>query len=279
MIRILHLSDPHFGAADPAIAEAFLLQAASLHPDLTVLSGDLTMRARTRELAAARDFVARLPRPLLMIPGNHDIPAFNQPIDRFFRPFRRYQNTFGPQLEPALTVPGATALSLNSTRAFGPYADWSEGHLSPLQLESLAPRFARQPAAPLRVLVLHHPLLAPPGLAREVVKPLASLLHTIHEARLDLILCGHFHLSHLATAGTLSGWKAVISQAPTVCSTRLYGQAQGFHEIIHSGARIEILLHEFSTSRFFLKSKHHFSRSPEGWVSEGHDTDEILSTL
>ncbi len=279
MIRILHLSDPHFGAADPALAEAFVGRAKRMMPDFTVLSGDLTMRARRSELKAARSFVDRLPRPFLMIPGNHDIPALNQPVDRFFSPFKRYQSTFGKDLEPEATVGGLHAVSLNSTRAFGPYTDWSEGRLSETQLQKMRTRFAKSPQGAKRLLVIHHPLLAPKGYGREVVKPLPELLAAVDHARLDLILCGHFHRSHLATAGTLSGWKCVVSQAPTVCSTRLQGEPQGFHEIIVSDDRIDIIHHAFSAGCFVIKSKHRFSRGPQGWNSGGDDTDEILSTV
>jgi len=130
MIRILHLSDPHFGAADPAIATRFLAQARELAPDLTVLSGDLTMRARRRELIEARSFVEHLPRPRLVIPGNHDIPALNQPLQRIFAPFKRYRETFGDELEPVHTAPGLHVVSMNSSKAFNTSIDWSLGVLS-----------------------------------------------------------------------------------------------------------------------------------------------------
>ena len=103
MMRILHLSDPHFGAADPLVASAFLAKAEKIAPDVTILSGDLTMRARWPELADAKAFVERLPRPRLVIPGNHDIPALNQPFDRFFAPFKRYRQTFGGNITGSVT--------------------------------------------------------------------------------------------------------------------------------------------------------------------------------
>ncbi len=279
MTRILHLSDPHFGASDPDIAEEFLRHAGRIAPDFTVLSGDLTMRARHKELAAAKSFVERLPRPFLVIPGNHDIPGGNQPFHRFFLPFKRYQDAFGHEIEPEEKIPGIHLVSLNSVRAFGWYADWSEGRLSPSQFQRLEHRLAQSPGGAFRILVLHHPLLSPEGHGREVVQPLPGLLAAIDRTRLDLILCGHFHLSHLATAGTLSGWKCVVSQAPTVCSTRLQGQPQGFHEITLSGERMEIAHHAFSGGCFAIRSRHHFSRSPAGWIAGDENTDEILSTF
>jgi 3',5'-cyclic AMP phosphodiesterase CpdA len=265
MTRLLHLSDPHFGASDPAVAEAFLAHAAGMKPDITLVSGDLTMRARRSELDAARDFVNRLPSPRLVIPGNHDIPLINQPFDRFFHPFGRYQETFGEELEPELVDGNVRIISLNSSRAFGFHADWSEGRLSKRQLASIRRRLPEPEPGGLRVLMLHHPLLELNIPGREVVKPLAGLLRAIEDARVDVVLCGHFHRSQIHAAGLTDSWRAVISQAPTVCSTRLQGEPQGFHEIRHDGDRLEAAHHIYQDGGFVEAGVSVFSRNGTGW--------------
>lgn len=264
MIRLLHLSDPHFGAADALVAAAFLERAAELAPNFTLLSGDLTMRARRCELAAAREFVDALPTPTLLIPGNHDIPGLNQPFDRFFRPFQRFRQTFGMDLEPELFADGLHVVSLNSTRAFGLHADWSEGKVSESQLHLADSRFAAGSPA-LRVLMLHHPLLAPAGHRRAVVDPLPDLLGMIARSRVDLILCGHFHRSLIATIGPDDSWQGIVSQAATVCSTRLQGEPQGFHEIHVTGDDMEIIRHRYIGGRFVSDAAFHFRRGVAGW--------------
>lgn len=264
MIRLLHLSDPHFGSADGVVASAFLERAAELAPDLTLLSGDLTMRARRCELTAAREFVDALPSPALFIPGNHDIPGLNQPLDRFFSPFHRYQKTFGADLEPEFLADGLHVVSLNSTRAFGFHADWSEGKLSKSQLQRADSRFAVGSPA-LRVLMLHHPLMAPAGHRRAVVDPLPDLLGLIARSRVDLILCGHFHRSHLATIGADESWHGIVSQAATVCSTRLQGEPQGFHEIQVTGDSMKIIRHRYIDGRFVSDAIFPFQRGEVGW--------------
>ncbi|RYD54181.1 MAG: metallophosphoesterase [Verrucomicrobiaceae bacterium] len=264
MTRLLHLSDPHFGAADEATARAFLDCAAELAPDLTVLSGDLTMRARRVELTAAQSFFDQLPQPRFIIPGNHDIPAFNQIFDRFFRPFRRYRQTFGDDLEPTLRTADVEIVGLNSSRGIGPQLDWSKGLLSQQQLEQAAQRFASTSPG-LRILTLHHPLLAPPDHRRDVVKPLPGLLSLLAESRVDLVLCGHFHQSLIGTASKDTAWSTIISQAPTVCSTRLQGEPPGFHMIHHDGDRLQVVLHRFDQTRFVEVGSVEFHRSEAGW--------------
>lgn len=267
MIRILHLSDPHFGAADPKVAEAFLRIAPSFSPDHTILSGDLTMRARTREYDDSRRFTAALPRPLFVIPGNHDIPAANQPFDRFFSPFRRHCASYGENLEPEFIGGNLHIASTNSVRAFGFHADWSDGFLSPEQLARMEKQFLARSGLP-RILVLHHPLLAPDGHERAVVHPLPGLLESIARASVDLVLCGHFHVSRIATAGLLGGWNCIVSQAPTVCSTRLQGEPQGFHEIRLEESRVEVILHQYQEGDFVPGPPVVFTKNgASGWES------------
>ncbi|MCW1922477.1 metallophosphoesterase [Luteolibacter arcticus] len=264
MTRLLHLSDPHFGAADEATARAFLDCAADLAPDFTVLSGDLTMRARRAELQAAKSFVEQLPHPRFVIPGNHDIPAFNQLFDRVFRPFRRYRETFGRDLEPSLRSGAVEIVGLNSSRGIGFHLDWSKGRLSPQQLDQAAPRFGKSSPG-LRVLTLHHPLLAPPDHRRDVVKPLPPLLSLLAAARVDLVLCGHFHQSRIGVIGQDATWSTIVSQAPTVCSTRLQGEPPGFHVIHHDGDSLRVVLHRFNENRFVESGSLELYRDQSGW--------------
>ncbi len=277
MTRILHLSDPHFGAVEPAIVAKFVALASAMKPDITVLSGDLTMRARPHELSAARAFVEQLPKPLLMIPGNHDVPLLNQPFDRFFRPFHRYHRTFERELEPELITGSAHVVGLNSARAFGPYFDWSEGRVSREQLARVENSFAKSPEGRLRILVTHHPLLELPTRRRAIIKPLKPLLETIEAAKVDLVMCGHFHLSQILLAGASDQWRAVISQAPTVTSTRLKGEPQGFHEFAIGPDRIEAIHHHYKDEAFVPARRFAFIRGEKGW-NESPD-QEIHSAL
>lgn len=266
MNRILHLSDPHFGAADPLIASAFLTNTATLKTELTLLSGDLTMRATRSELLAAKAFVDQLQTPLLMIPGNHDIPAINQPFDRFFRPFSRYLATFHTPLEPTFENEHLHILCLNSSRPFGFHTDWSNGRLSTKQLARITETFAETPDKKIKILVTHHPLLELKVHGRQTIKPLPKLMEALENARVDLVLCGHFHRSQIATDTLQGSWKTIISQAPTVCSTRIYGEPQGFHEIRISPESAEIIHHTWQDGKFLPQAKFPFERNQHGWT-------------
>ena len=89
MKTIAHISDLHFGRDIPHVAEALAADLTAQHPTLVVASGDLTQRARGREFRAAHDYLARLPHPQLVVPGNHDVPLYDV-ARRFLAPLTRY---------------------------------------------------------------------------------------------------------------------------------------------------------------------------------------------
>src|SRR5579875_2925577 len=101
MRRIVHLSDLHFGRTRPDLLGPLLESIHAAAPDLVAVSGDLTQRARAGQFAAARRFLAALPRPVLVVPGNHDVPL-DAAWARLLWPWRRYRHWIGRDLEPWL---------------------------------------------------------------------------------------------------------------------------------------------------------------------------------
>ena len=99
MRTVVHLSDLHFGRVDPGMIEPLVTTVKALQPDLVAISGDLTQRAREREFREARTFLARLPSPQIVVPGNHDLPLHNV-FKRFVDPLRLYRRCITDNLEP-----------------------------------------------------------------------------------------------------------------------------------------------------------------------------------
>lgn len=113
MSRVLQISDPHFGTEQPHVMQALLRLSSEQQPDVTLLSGDITQRARRAQFAAAREFIQQLPGPVLAVPGNHDIPLFNL-VARWLNPYGNYRRAFGDQLEPECETEGLLLLCLNT---------------------------------------------------------------------------------------------------------------------------------------------------------------------
>lgn len=250
MTRLMHLSDLHFGAEVGEAVEALVLAAARLKPDAILIGGDFTMRARRREWAAASAFLDRLEAPTLSIPGNHDIPGFNDPWQRLVRPLKRYRESIDPDPEPAATFGDVEVVGLNTARRFGaPSFDWSHGAVSVAQCLGLPLRFRGD--TPLRAVIVHHPLTAPEGQRRKLLKRDGLLLAALETARVDLLLAGHFHQSHVGLLKTpgRSG-DLVLSHVSTACSWRTQGEAMGFHLVEAGPGRIVVRRFRFGDGAF-----------------------------
>ena len=194
MSLLIQISDTHFGTEQPAVVAALCRLTHQLQPDVAMLSGDITQRARRNQFAAAREFVGRLNVPhVLAIPGNHDIPLFDV-LARLRFPYRNYSRAFGTDLEPQLDSDGLLVLALNTTRA----VRHKDGEVSRQQIDRVAAQLQRARPGQLRIVVTHQPV----HVIRTV--DLKNLLHG-HEAAVrtwaaagaDLIMGGHIHLPYV----------------------------------------------------------------------------------
>jgi 3',5'-cyclic AMP phosphodiesterase CpdA len=217
---LLQVSDPHFGTERPEVVEALVRLAHAQRPEVLVLSGDLTQRARRAQFEAARRFVQRLAVPhVLAVPGNHDVPLYNLPA-RLLDPYRGFRRCFGPQLEPEHQSDDLLVLCVKTTRR-GRHKD---GEVSRAQVERVAERLGRAQPQQLRVVVTHQPV--------HVIRASdeANLLHGAEgaiaawsAAGVDLVLGGHIHLAHVRplserVPGARRGWSV---QAGTAVSHRV----------------------------------------------------------
>lgn len=216
MTVLLQVSDPHFGTERSTVVDALTALARQQRPDLVVLSGDITQRARPAQFHAARAFTDHLGAPVLAVPGNHDIPLFNL-WTRLRHPYARYAAAFGTDLDPVHRSQGLLVVGVNTTRAWR----HKDGEISPPQVERVAALLKGATAAQLRIVVVHQPI----AVTRD--DDLPNRLHG-HEAALqrwatsgaDLVMGGHIHLPYvMALKGLARPMWAV--QAGTAVSTRV----------------------------------------------------------
>lgn len=221
MSLILQISDTHFGTEQADVVEALVRLVKDERPDLIILSGDITQRARRSQFAAARAFVDRLaPVPLLAIPGNHDIPLFNIGM-RLLAPYANYSRAFGAELEPVFEREQLLVLGVNTTRP-DRHAD---GEVSLAQVQRVAERLARAQPGQLRIVVTHQPICALlPEDEHNVLQGHAAAVRRWSEAGADLILGGHIHLPYVVALSERHPYLARAMwavQAGTAVSSRL----------------------------------------------------------
>ncbi|MBC7986505.1 MAG: metallophosphoesterase, partial [Sphingomonadaceae bacterium] len=161
MPRLFHVSDLHFGAEDRAALDWFAAVARAETPDAIVVTGDLTMRARSHEFEAAGRWLESLGRPITVEPGNHDLPYFN-PFARFLAPYRRY-GAIERMIERPLEIAGVAIVPLKTTARFQWrwVWNWSKGFVSDRALSGALARVQAAPAGDIILAACHHPLIEP----------------------------------------------------------------------------------------------------------------------
>lgn len=231
MTRLLHLSDTHFGTTVEPVLHAVRELVAQAQPDLVLVGGDITQRARRGQFALARDFIRSLGRPVLAVPGNHDIPLFNV-FARALNPYGNYRRALGATLEPVFDGDQVLAIGVNSTRP----RRRKDGEVSPAQVQRVAQRLRAARPGQLRVVLMHHPVRAVEEsdtanllIGRELAVPAWV------DAGVDLILGGHIHLPYVVPLFGSQGPQgrgAWAVQAGTATSWRVRGSVPNSLNII-----------------------------------------------
>src|SRR5471032_1577415 len=131
MRTIVHLSDLHFGRVDAALLAPLRALVERLEPDVVVVSGDLSQRARSSEFIAARHFLDTLPQPQIVVPGNHDVPLYNV-FQRVLSPLGKYLSIVTSDLEPSYIDDEIAVVGVNTARSL----TWKRGSIDRHQVDA-----------------------------------------------------------------------------------------------------------------------------------------------
>lgn len=220
MRLILHLSDTHFGTERPEVVAALTRLVHSERPDLAVLSGDVTQRARRAQFAAARRFVDELGVPAtVVLPGNHDIPLDNV-LARLLKPHARYLAAFGGPLDRLWSGPAETIVAVNTTRWYRHV----QGTVSRRQMEWSCECLRAAPAEHLKLVVTHQPVFVPrESEQHNLLRGHRRAVAAWAAAGAQLILGGHIHLPSIEPldVGRASEHAVWSVQAGTAVSSRV----------------------------------------------------------
>lgn len=230
---ILHASDLQIGRPyRPHAARAFVALARGLEPDLVVVAGDLTQRAKAREFAVAVELLRSLaPLPVVVTPGNHDVPLYRA-WERLVSPYRNWRRFIGPKLDTVTRIPGATVVSLNSS---APRRAIVGGRLTEAQMAFAADAFRDAPRRDARVVVTHHHFVpTPDGLGGRPLPGAASHVAAMEGMGVTVILGGHVHRTHLNTSRELvsgAGPGIPLVACGTTASRRGRGPEAGLNSL------------------------------------------------
>jgi 3',5'-cyclic AMP phosphodiesterase CpdA len=267
-MRILvHLSDLHFGRVDDQIIDPLIAKVAAIAPDLVTVSGDLTQRARSWQFREARVFLDALPKPQIVVPGNHDVPLHNL-VARFLQPLNKYRRHITNDLQPEYIDEEIAVVGVNTARSL----TIKGGRINAKQLAQIRGQLCGSGAELVKIVVTHHPFDLPEGYGeRDLVGRAQMAMSTLADCGADLFLAGHLHISHTghtARRYNIRGHSALVVQAGTASSTRGRGEANSFNviRIERPNITVERFAWQAGTAAFNCSSREEFRHTIDGWI-------------
>jgi len=235
MRTVVHVSDLHFGRVDPELLAPLRSAIVQQRPDVLVVSGDLTQRARRAQFRAARDFLATLPTPQVVVPGNHDVPFYDV-VRRFLAPLDRFRRYITADPMPEFRDAEIAVVGVNTARSL----TFKGGRINVDQVREVAGRFEGLPERVTRIVVTHHPFDVPAdGDPDDVLGRAPMAMAEFARAEVDVFLSGHLHRSNIDTTARtyrINGFAALVVQAGTATSTRGRGEHNAFN-VLRIGER------------------------------------------
>ena len=261
---VVHLSDLHFGRVDTQLLEPLARRIRTAAPHLVVISGDLTQRAKAAQFRDARRFLDTLTEPLLVVPGNHDVPLYNV-WQRFVQPLAKYRRYISAEVEPAFVDDEIAVVGVNTARS----AVFKGGRINSAQIARVRERLAELGERVTKVVVTHHPFDLPPGLADRAIVGRARLaMQAFAACGADLLLAGHLHTTHVGDTTAryaIERFAALVVQAGTATSTRARGEANSFNVLHIESSRVYVERYRWDGADFTLAGGDAFERTAEGW--------------
>lgn len=235
-LKLFHLSDIHFGLEDRRALKWVEECIADERPHAVVITGDLTMRARHREYAAANEWISALDVPVTVEVGNHDMPYFNL-IERFVAPYRRFWK-IKRMIEAQIDLPRVAIVPLKTaTRAQWRFP-WSNGWVTKHALEETLAAIDAQPEGTRILVSAHHPLTERSPTGKRLTINGTKAMEALAGRKVAAILSGHVHDPFDLTCETAAGPLRMIGAG--TLSRRLRSSPPSFNEIVIDDAGIRV---------------------------------------
>ncbi|RSZ57373.1 metallophosphoesterase [Massilia atriviolacea] len=276
MRTLVHLSDLHFGRVDDKLLAPLRELIERVAPDVLVVSGDLTQRAKSEEFEAAKAWLDTLPGPQIIVPGNHDISLYNV-FRRFLQPLTRYKRYITDDLDPIYVDQEIAVLGVNTARSL----TFKDGRVNEEQVATIRKQLDGLDPAITRIIVTHHPFDLPKTADDDdLVDRAPAAMKAFAECGVDLLLSGHMHTSHAGNTSEryqMSEYAALVVQAGTATSTRGRGEVNSFNVVRVERERVEVDRYGWDEVglRFSLMKTEPFLRTGNIW--SGH-TEGLMAS-
>ena len=243
MIRLFHISDVHFGLEETAALDWVAACVARERPDAVAITGDLTMRARHREFAAAAAWIRGLGVPVTVEVGNHDLPYFNL-AERFLDPYRRFRALQGA-VDHGIALPGLAIVPLKTTARAQMRLNWSKGRVSERSLAACLAALDALPAGTRALVACHHPLVETGTRGKALTRGGSRALAALARRGVLGVLSGHVHDAFDIMHHTADGPVRMIGAG--TLSQRLRATPVGFNELIIEEGELRVQMRHAPT--------------------------------
>ena len=233
---LFHLSDIHFGLEDRRALAWVVDEIARRRPDAVAITGDLTMRARHREFAAACAWIRALDVPVTVEVGNHDMPYFN-PVERFVAPYRRFR-AIKELVEREIDLPGVAIVPLKTAARAQWRLNWSKGCVTKAALARCLAAIDALPQGTRALVACHHPLVEVGTRGTALTSGGNRALAELARRGVLAVLSGHVHDAFDLVQQTPEGPVRMIGAG--TLSRRLRSTPPGFNELRLAGGDITV---------------------------------------
>ena len=233
---LFHVSDVHFGLEDNRALDWVKQEIAERKPDAVAITGDLTMRARHREFAAATQWINALDAPVTVEVGNHDLPYFN-PVERFFDPYRRFRS-MADKVEKELDLGDLVIVPLKTVRRWQPRLNWSKGWITAPALDNCLKALDALPDGVRALVTVHHPLREVGTKGTALTRHGQKALEELAKRNVLAVLSGHVHDAFDLMQDTGHGPVRMIGAG--TLSKRTRSTPPSFNELTWDGQKLEV---------------------------------------
>ena len=242
---LFHVSDLHFGVENREALDWFAISVEDERPDGIVCTGDLTQRATHREYGHAREWFTQFDVPLMVQPGNHDMPYYN-PVERFTRPYKRF-GALEAAVGSELSTEHAVIVPFDTNAAAQWRWPWSDGIVKRRKLDAALERLRALRDDPrVKLVACHHPLLPVEDAGKNPTIRGDMAFEQLAAAGASAILTGHVHTPFDVTRAR--GNRPMRMIGAGTLSTRLRGADPSYNVVTIENGSIAVEQRDFASA-------------------------------
>lgn len=255
-MKLMHLSDLHFGLHREELIEPFLHELEKIKPEVLIISGDLTQRAKEEQFKAFMEFAKKLTGVVLIVPGNHDIPLYpSQFFMRMLYPFQRYKDYVNSELHVHFENEHIRVLGVNSVN---PYRV-TKGRLSRATMEQIHDYFSPSFSG-INILFFHHNFDRLEG-AHKPLENYEEFICYLKTSPIHIVCAGHSHYANVNLIEKNNHQSCLFLHAGSLLSRRRKDGFNSYFTIELHNPNCQVDWHIYQNNEFIVQQHYSFDLS------------------